>query len=261
MCSVRTESNRIVEEEVFLNLNDWLVAYFRLIKGENGAIVRVHDDEIQSDSCSSNRNSISLPEELEGLHEKYSSSCRLFKYQKLVAATKNFKLENMIGKGGNSHVYRGCLPDGRELAVKILKTSDDVLKEFMLEIEIIAALHHENIISLFGFCFEDTNDLLSRGSLEDNLHGMSVFMLLAFNLFVHIWVCESEYGEDEGNCEFAFLIFPINEHNRARGLVPFRSNSFRLGKQRCGPPGMMQHISGDKVKDRFQGENLDTQKK
>ncbi|KAI3791202.1 hypothetical protein L2E82_04876 [Cichorium intybus] len=82
----------------------------------------------------------------------------------------------MIGKGGNSHVYRGCLPDGRELAVKILKTSDYVLKEFMLEIEIITALHHENIISLFGFCFEDTKlllvyDLLSRGSLEDNLHG------------------------------------------------------------------------------------------
>ncbi|KAI3736676.1 hypothetical protein L2E82_26627 [Cichorium intybus] len=132
--------------------------------------------EIQSDSCSSNRNSISLPEELEGLHEKYSSSCRLFKYQELVAATKNFKPENIIGKGGNSQVYRGCLPDGRELAVKILKTSDDVLKEFVLEIEIITALHHENIISLFGFCFEDTKlllvyDLLSRGSLEDNLHG------------------------------------------------------------------------------------------
>ncbi|XP_024973206.1 probable receptor-like serine/threonine-protein kinase At5g57670 isoform X3 [Cynara cardunculus var. scolymus] len=84
--------------------------------------------------------------------------------------------ENMIGRGGNSEVYKGCLPDGRELAVKILKTSEDVLKEFVLEIEIITALHHENIISLFGFCFEDSKlllvyDLLSRGSLEDNLHG------------------------------------------------------------------------------------------
>ncbi|KAI3754064.1 hypothetical protein L2E82_26178 [Cichorium intybus] len=33
---------------------------------------------------------------------------------------------------------------------------------------------------------------------------------------VWIWVCESEYGEDEGNCELAFLIFPINEHNRLK---------------------------------------------
>ena len=84
--------------------------------------------------------------------------------------------DNLIGKGGNSEVYRCCLPDGKELAVKILKQSEDILKEFVLEIEIITALCHKNIISLFGFCFEDNNlilvyDFLSRGSLEDNLHG------------------------------------------------------------------------------------------
>ena len=84
--------------------------------------------------------------------------------------------ENLIGKGGSSQVYRGCLPDGKELAVKILKPSDDVLKEFVLEIEIITTLNHKNIISLLGFCFEDGNlllvyDFLSRGSLEENLHG------------------------------------------------------------------------------------------
>ncbi|KAC9618559.1 hypothetical protein E3N88_33492 [Mikania micrantha] len=144
---------------------------------ENGAIVVVHGDEFQSDSFSSmNSDLTSLPEELEGLHEKYSSSCRLFKFQELEAATMNFNPDNIIGKGGNSQVYRGWLPDGRELAVKILNTSEDALKEFMLEIEITTALHHENIISLFGFCFEDNKlllvyDLLSRGSLEDNLHG------------------------------------------------------------------------------------------
>lgn len=85
----------------------------------------------------------------------------------------------MIGKGGSSQVFKGCLPDGKEIAVKILKSSEDVLKEFALEIEIITALHHQNIISLFGFCFEDNNlllvyDFLSRGSLEDSLHGMLV---------------------------------------------------------------------------------------
>lgn len=83
----------------------------------------------------------------------------------------------MIGKGGSSQVYQGRLPDGKEIAVKILKPSEDVLKEFVLEIEIITALHHKNVISLFGFCFEDGNlllvyDFLSRGSVEDNLHGM-----------------------------------------------------------------------------------------
>ncbi|GFY85570.1 kinase with adenine nucleotide alpha hydrolases-like domain-containing protein [Actinidia rufa] len=138
---------------------------------ESGAIVPVGAETSSSPSFSSR----GLPEELEGLHEKYLDSCRLFKYQELLQATSNFKPENLIGKGGSSKVYRGCLPDGKELAVKILKPSEDVLKEFVLEIEIITAVHHENIISLFGFCFEDGNlhlvyDFLSRGSLEENLH-------------------------------------------------------------------------------------------
>ncbi|TKY56099.1 Receptor cytosolic serine/threonine-protein kinase RBK2 [Spatholobus suberectus] len=141
---------------------------------KSGALVPV-DAEIGTAS-SPEDNSRSIPKELEGLHEKYSSTCRLFKYQELVLATSNFLPENLIGKGGSSQVYRGCLPDGKELAVKILKPSDDVLKQFVLEIEIITTLHHKNIIVLLGFCFEDGNlllvyDFLSRGSLEENLHG------------------------------------------------------------------------------------------
>lgn len=109
-------------------------------------------------------------------------------------------LENLIGKGGCSQVYRGCLPDGKELAVKILKPSDDVLKEFLLEIEIITTLHHKNIISLLGFCFEEGNlllvyDFLSRGSLEENLHGTQIhstilhFMVLV--IFIYIFSCQN----------------------------------------------------------------------
>ncbi|KAK6257587.1 hypothetical protein QUC31_001046 [Theobroma cacao] len=143
--------------------------------GESGAIVLVGTENVIAPP-SPDQNSRNLPKELEGLHEKYSATCRLFKYQELVSATSNFLAENFIGKGGSSQVYRGCLRDGKELAVKILKPSEDVLKEFVLEIEILTTLHHKNIISLLGFCYEDDNlllvyDLLSRGSLEENLHG------------------------------------------------------------------------------------------
>lgn len=150
---------------------------FLEVIAENGAIVCVGGEELQTGlSLSPDHDKIRLPKELEGLHEKYSATCRLFQYRELLSATENFKHENMIGKGGSSKVYKGCLPDGKEIAVKILKSSEDVLKEFVLEIEIITALHHQNIISLFGFCFEDNNlllvyDFLSRGSLEDSLHG------------------------------------------------------------------------------------------
>ncbi|KAE9595894.1 hypothetical protein Lal_00030666 [Lupinus albus] len=144
------------------------------LDSKTGALVPV-DTEIWA-AFSPERNLRSIPKELEGLHDRYASSCRLFEYQELVSATSNFLPENLIGKGGSSQVYRGCLPDGKELAVKILKPSEDVLEEFVLEIEIITTLHHKNIISLIGFCFEDDNlllvyDFLSRGSLEENLHG------------------------------------------------------------------------------------------
>lgn len=97
--------------------------------------------------------------------------------------TKSIFSENLIGKGGSSQVYRGCLPGGQELAVKILKTSEDVLKHFVSEVEIITSLHHKNIISLVGFCSEDDKlllvyNLLSRGSLEDNFHGMCILFFL-----------------------------------------------------------------------------------
>ncbi|KAJ6366256.1 hypothetical protein OIU77_002775 [Salix suchowensis] len=145
------------------------------LEGKNNAIVPV-GPEVAWTPISPCHGLNGIPEELKDLHEKYSSSCRLFSYEELVMATSNFTPENMVGKGGSSHVYKGCLPDGKELAVKILKPSEDVLKEFAAEIEIITTLHHKNIISLFGFCFEHNKlllvyDFLSRGSLEENLHG------------------------------------------------------------------------------------------
>ncbi|KAL1208672.1 Protein kinase STUNTED [Cardamine amara subsp. amara] len=117
-----------------------------------------------------------LPEELVGLYERFSSTCRFFKYKELVSVTSDFSTDNFIGKGGSSRVFRGCLSNGRVVAVKILKQTEDVLNDFVAEIEIITTLRHKNIISLLGFCFEDKNLLLvynylSRGSLEENLHG------------------------------------------------------------------------------------------
>lgn len=57
-------------------------------------------------------------------------------------------------------VYRGFLADGKELAIKVLKPFQFVLKHFISEIEIISKLHHKNVTSLFGFCFEKNHLVL-----------------------------------------------------------------------------------------------------
>lgn len=60
------------------------------LDGESGAIVIV-GNETGSVCFSPSYSSTSLPKELDGLHEKYAATCRLFKYQELLSATSNFK--------------------------------------------------------------------------------------------------------------------------------------------------------------------------
>ncbi|KAG8091089.1 hypothetical protein GUJ93_ZPchr0011g27867 [Zizania palustris] len=116
-----------------------------------------------------------IPEELTSVKEKFPSVYSSFSYSELVKITSDFSPECLIGQGGSSQVYKGCLTNGKELAVKVLKYSEERLKEFVSEIEIVSSLSHKNIISLAGFCFKGSDLLLvyeysKRGSLEEMLH-------------------------------------------------------------------------------------------
>ncbi|KAJ6386080.1 hypothetical protein OIU77_029112 [Salix suchowensis] len=99
-------------------------------------------------------------------------------FKVLKGATSNFHPENLIGKGGCSSVYKGILPDGKPVAVKVQKSSQKAMKDFALEVEIISSLNHKHITPLVDVCFKDAGliqvyDFLSKGSLEENLHGKS----------------------------------------------------------------------------------------
>ncbi|KAI9127943.1 hypothetical protein K1719_000936 [Acacia pycnantha] len=77
------------------------------------------------------------------------------------AATNKFSEENKIGKGGFGEVYKGTLPDGREIAVKRLsKSSLQGTLEFKNEILLIAKLQHRNLVTLLGFCLEEQEKIL-----------------------------------------------------------------------------------------------------
>ncbi|KAJ6800841.1 putative receptor-like protein kinase [Iris pallida] len=136
---------------------------------------RRHRKSSPTDTSSPSLEETRAAKELELLKRKYSSISQSFSYKELVDATSNFSSENLIGKGGSSRVYKGCSVDGKQLAVKILKPSEDAIKEFVAEIEILTTLNHNNIVSFCGFCFEKDHlilvyEYLSKGSLEENLH-------------------------------------------------------------------------------------------
>ncbi|XP_031130555.1 uncharacterized protein LOC116032220 isoform X2 [Ipomoea triloba] len=125
----------------------------------------------KNESCSELINDFKL------LIETNSPGCKWFSYSVLTTSTSQFSSENIIGKGGCNRVYKGVLPDGKRVAVKILKSSKKAWKDFMQEVDIMTSVKHKNIAPLLGICIEDSSDLvsvynfLSKGNLEENLHG------------------------------------------------------------------------------------------
>ncbi|RWR88315.1 Protein kinase domain-containing protein [Cinnamomum micranthum f. kanehirae] len=76
-------------------------------------------------------------------------------------ATNNFSSENKLGEGGFGVVYKGTLPNGREVAVKRLSNgSKQGLNEFTNEVIYIAKLQHKNLVRLLSCCMEKQEKLL-----------------------------------------------------------------------------------------------------
>ncbi|XP_030449591.1 proline-rich receptor-like protein kinase PERK9 [Syzygium oleosum] len=100
-----------------------------------------------------------------------------FTYEELVKATDCFLSQNLLGEGGFGAVYKGFLPDGREIAVKQLKVGGGQGdREFKAEVEIISRIHHRHLVSLVGYCIADTRRLLVYDYVPNNtlyfhLHG------------------------------------------------------------------------------------------
>nr|GEV51535.1 proline-rich receptor-like protein kinase PERK1 [Tanacetum cinerariifolium] len=76
-----------------------------------------------------------------------------FTYDELATATRGFDRSLLLGQGGFGYVYKGVLPDGKEVAVKSLKAgSGQGEREFQAEVEIISRVHHRHLVSLIGYC-------------------------------------------------------------------------------------------------------------
>ncbi|XP_010445185.2 PREDICTED: cysteine-rich receptor-like protein kinase 13 [Camelina sativa] len=75
-----------------------------------------------------------------------------YKFSTIEAATNNFSESKKLGQGGFGDVFKGMLPDGKEIAVKRLsRTSVQSKKEFKNEVVLVAKLQHRNLVKLLGF--------------------------------------------------------------------------------------------------------------
>ncbi|XP_010529585.1 PREDICTED: putative cysteine-rich receptor-like protein kinase 35 isoform X1 [Tarenaya hassleriana] len=84
-----------------------------------------------------------------------------FDFKTIEAATDRFSESNKIGQGGFGEVYKGMLPDGKEVAVKRLaQNSGQGSREFKNEVLLVAKLQHRNLVRLLGFCLEEEEKIL-----------------------------------------------------------------------------------------------------
>ncbi|URD75705.1 receptor-like protein kinase [Musa troglodytarum] len=96
-----------------------------------------------------------------------------YSYSDVERITSSFG--HKLGQGGFGVVYKGKLPDGRPVAVKVMKDCKGSVKDFFTEVTAIGCTYHVNIVSLLGFCSEGPKQVLiyqfmSNGSLEKYIH-------------------------------------------------------------------------------------------
>lgn len=119
-----------------------------------------------------------------GTSSKHADKAEEFLFSDLAEATNNFSLENKIGAGSFGVVYRGKLPNGREVAIKRSESGPKTKKfqeketAFESELSFLSRLHHKHLVRLVGYCEEREERLLvyefmKNGALYDHLHGKS----------------------------------------------------------------------------------------
>ncbi|KAI5339252.1 hypothetical protein L3X38_018524 [Prunus dulcis] len=96
-----------------------------------------------------------------------------YTYANVKKMTDSFK--DKIGKGGYGTVYKGRLPDGLLMAVKVLSESKGNGEDFINEVASIGRTSHVNIVIPYGFCYERDKtaliyEFMPNGSLDNFIH-------------------------------------------------------------------------------------------
>eukprot|EP01018_Ginkgo_biloba_P026812 Gb_11936 [translate_table: standard] len=81
-----------------------------------------------------------------------------------------------LGQGGFGQVFKGKLPNGSLVAVKLLDKSRQSEQQFLNEVATIGRIHHLHLVRLLGYCFQKSKSALVyeymiNGSLEKYIHG------------------------------------------------------------------------------------------
>ena len=144
---------------------------------------------------------------------------RQFSYGEIKRVTNSFK--DKLGEGGFGGVYKGTLPDGRLVAVKVLSDSKSNGEDFINEVSSISRTSHVNIVSLLGFCYKPKRVLIyeymPNGSLDKLIYNQgssSTTCHLEWKMLYEIAIGIARGLEYlHRGCNTRILHFDIKPHN------------------------------------------------
>ncbi|XP_035836294.1 uncharacterized protein LOC110889018 isoform X5 [Helianthus annuus] len=126
----------------------------------------------------------------------------------VVKATNNFHHDNIIGRGGLGHVYKGQLQRSGELikisALRLDRKHGGGVVEFWTEVSMLSDLKHPNIVSIVGYCDEKDEKIVvtmyeaKNGSLKEHLNSSNLTWTQRLKICVGVARALSYLHYDEG---------------------------------------------------------------
>ncbi|XP_042520691.1 LEAF RUST 10 DISEASE-RESISTANCE LOCUS RECEPTOR-LIKE PROTEIN KINASE-like 2.7 [Macadamia integrifolia] len=141
-----------------------------------------------------------------------------YSYWEIQRMTKRFK--EKLGQGGFGSVYKGVLPNGNPVAIKMLSKTKGNGQDFINEVSTIGMIHHINIMRLIGFCAEGSKrallyEFMPNGSLDKYIFAQdSNINNLSWDKSYEISVGIARGIEYlHRGCDMRILHFDIKPHN------------------------------------------------
>ncbi|XP_020097155.1 rust resistance kinase Lr10-like [Ananas comosus] len=142
-----------------------------------------------------------------------------YTFLQLKKMTWRFKVQ--LGQGGFGSVYKGVLPNGVPVAVKMLERSKGECEEFINEVATIGRIHHVNVVRLLGFCSDGSrraliyeflpNESLEKYTLRNSTSHQEPFRMDKLQE-IAIGIARGIEYLHQG-CDHRILHFDIKPHN------------------------------------------------
>nr|GLL43008.1 protein kinase APK1A, chloroplastic-like [Ipomoea trifida] len=188
-----------------------------------------------------------------------SPNLKSFSFADLKMATRDFRLDSVLGEGGFGPVFKGWIDKnslspakpGTGLVIAVKRLNRGGLQghsEWLAELNYLGQFSHPNLVKLIGYCLEDEHHLLvyecmPRGSLDNHLFRRgSYFQPLSWNLRLKVALGAAK-GLAFLHCTEAKVIYRDFKTSNILLDLNYNAKLSDFGLAKNGPTGDKSHVS------------------